>query len=68
MAAKTSSRWSMPVPAIVFLTIRGILSIEAQNLFDERFSFQNRSLRPDLNVAPRYAPELTVIGRATLSF
>jgi hypothetical protein len=47
---------------------RGILSIEALNLFDERFHFQNRSTRPDLSVAPRYAPELTVLGRLTLSF
>jgi tetratricopeptide (TPR) repeat protein len=47
---------------------RGIMSLEAQNLFDERFHFQNRTIRPDIAAAPRYAPELTVLGRLTLSF
>jgi hypothetical protein len=47
---------------------RGIFSLEALNLFDQRFKFQNRSTRPDLDAAPRYAPELTVLGRLTLSF
>lgn len=46
----------------------GIASIEAQNLFDERFNYQNRTIRPDISAAPRYAPELTVLGRLTLSF
>lgn len=47
---------------------RGALSVEALNLFDENFKFQNRSLRSDVDAAPRYAPELTVLGRLTLSF
>jgi len=46
----------------------GIFSIEALNLFDENFKFQNRTLRPEVTTAPRYAPELTVLGRLTLSF
>lgn len=47
---------------------RGVVSVEGQNLFDENFKFQNRSTRPDITVAPRYAPDLTVLGRLTLSF
>jgi hypothetical protein len=47
---------------------RGVVSIEALNLLDEKFKFQNRSVRPDLTATPRYAPELTVLGRLTLSF
>jgi tetratricopeptide (TPR) repeat protein len=47
---------------------RGILSVQALNLFDESFKFQNRSIRPDISAAPRYAPELTILGRLTLSF
>jgi hypothetical protein len=46
----------------------GLFSIEAQNLFDESFHFQNRSIVPEVTDAPRYAPELTVLGRLTLSF
>lgn len=47
---------------------RGLISLEALNLFDESFNFQNRTVRPDITAAPRYAPELTVLGRLTLSF
>lgn len=47
---------------------RGLMSLEALNLFDQSFNFQNRNIRPDLTAAPRYAPELTVVGRLTLSF
>ncbi|WP_119274872.1 FecR domain-containing protein [Taklimakanibacter deserti] len=47
---------------------RGVMSIEALNLFDQRFHYQNRTFTPDLTAAPRYAPELTVLGRLTLSF
>ena len=47
---------------------RGILSVEALNLLDENFKFQNRTTRPDLVAAPRYAPDLTVLGRLTLGF
>ena len=46
----------------------GILSLEAQNLFDERFNFQNRSVRPDLTATPRYAPKRTVMARGTIHF
>ncbi|MGE0240668.1 MAG: hypothetical protein AB7S59_18265, partial [Parvibaculaceae bacterium] len=47
---------------------RGIVSLEALNLFDESFRFQNRTTQLDIAAAPRYAPELTVLGRVTLSF
>src|SRR6185436_11569175 len=47
---------------------RGIVSIEALNLFDEDFQFQNRTTQLDLSAAPRYAPDLTVLGRLTLNF
>jgi tetratricopeptide (TPR) repeat protein len=47
---------------------RGIISIEAQNLLDEPIHFQNRIVRPDVDVPPRYAPELTVRLQATFSF
>lgn len=46
----------------------GIVSLEVQNLFDEPFHFQNRSIRPDLNVSPRFAPERTVLARGTFRF
>ena len=46
----------------------GILSLEVQNLFDEHFHFQNRSIRPDLTAAPRYAPERTIMLRGTIRF
>jgi tetratricopeptide (TPR) repeat protein len=46
----------------------GILSIEGQNLLDEDFHFQNRTTRPDIAAAPRYAPDRTILLRATLSF
>lgn len=47
---------------------RGIVSIEVQNLFDERFDFQNRSIRPDLTAAPRFAPERTIMARGTIKY
>lgn len=47
---------------------RGVFSIEVQNLLDTQFNFQNRTVRPDLTAAPRYAPERTVIGRGTIRF
>jgi hypothetical protein len=47
---------------------RGVFSIEIQNLLDEEFNFQNRSILQDLTAAPRYAPEMTVLARATLNF
>ena len=46
----------------------GIISVEVQNLFDEDFQFQNRTLRPDLTAAPRYAPERTLLARGTIKF
>jgi hypothetical protein len=46
----------------------GVISIEAQNLLDNQFHYQNRTIRPDLTAAPRYAPDLTVFARATISF
>ena len=47
---------------------RGVFSVEVQNLLDEQFHFQNRTTRPDLTAEPRYAPELTVMARATFNF
>ena len=47
---------------------RGVISVEVQNLLDEKFNFQNRTIRPDLASAPRYAPELTFLARATINF
>ena len=46
----------------------GIISIEVQNLFDESFNFQNRTVRPDLTATPRYAPDRTVVARGTIRF
>jgi tetratricopeptide (TPR) repeat protein len=47
---------------------RGIVSVEAQNIFDTEFNFQNRSIRPDLTAAPRYAPSRTIWARGTFRF
>jgi hypothetical protein len=47
---------------------RGVFSLEVQNVFDESFNYQNRSIRPDLNAAPRYAPERTILARGTVHF
>jgi hypothetical protein len=47
---------------------RGIISIGAQNLFDQPIHFQNRTLNPDIDAAPRYAPELSVQIQALISF
>ena len=47
---------------------RGVLSLEAQNLLDQNVRFQDRSLRRDILQVPRYAPELTILGKVTLRF
>lgn len=47
---------------------RGVLSIEAQNLLDQKVRLQDRSLRRDILQVPRFAPELTVVAKATLKF
>ena len=47
---------------------RGVLSLEAQNLLDQRVRFQDRTLRRDILQVPRFAPELTVVAKATLRF
>ena len=47
---------------------RGIVSLEVQNLLDETIHFQSRTIQPALTSAPRYAPELTVLARATFNF
>jgi tetratricopeptide (TPR) repeat protein len=47
---------------------RGVLSLEAQNLLDQRVRFQDRSLRRDILQVPRFAPELTIVAKATLRF
>ncbi len=47
---------------------RGVFSVEVLNLLDESFHFQNRTLRPDIAVKPRYAPERTIYARGSLRF
>jgi hypothetical protein len=47
---------------------RGVISLEGQNLLDTDFSFQNRSIRYQLTLPPRYAPDLTIALRGTFSF
>lgn len=47
---------------------RGVISLEVQNLLDTDFNYQNRTRRRDIGAAPRYAPERTVMARATFRF
>ncbi|HET6519060.1 MAG TPA: TonB-dependent receptor, partial [Geminicoccaceae bacterium] len=47
---------------------RGIISVDARNLLDERFFFQDNNFRAtDTRIAP-YVPDASVLVRATLSF
>jgi len=47
---------------------RGIISLEALNILDENFHFQNRDLLPEAAPSPRYAPERTLYARASIRF
>jgi outer membrane receptor protein involved in Fe transport len=47
---------------------RGILSLEARNLLDEEFFFQDQNIQTTDPVNPRFIPDRIVFGRVTLSF
>jgi hypothetical protein len=47
---------------------RGVVSIDAKNLFDEHFQYQNRGEPLDITAKPRFAPERVVQVRGTLRF
>ena len=47
---------------------RGILSLEATNLLDSGFDFQDDNYRSNEPKTPRYLPERTILGRLTLTF
>lgn len=47
---------------------RGVFSLEALNILDEEFHYQNRTLRPDVTAEPRFAPEPTVFVRGSVRF
>jgi tetratricopeptide (TPR) repeat protein len=47
---------------------RGVMSIEAKNLFDEQFQYQNRGEPLYITARPRYAPERVIQVRGTLRF
>jgi outer membrane receptor protein involved in Fe transport len=48
---------------------RGILSLEARNLLDEKFSFQDDNFQnPSVKRISPFIPARTVVGRITLSF
>lgn len=47
---------------------RGVVSIEARNVLDSNFGFAERILIQDFTAEPRFAPERTITGRASLKF
>jgi hypothetical protein len=47
---------------------RGILSLEARNVLDEGFKFQDVNFRTLEPVRPRYTPARTILARLTLNF
>ena len=46
----------------------GVLSIEARNLFDRHFLFQDENIETPLASNPRFIPGRIVMGRLALSF
>lgn len=46
----------------------GILSLEARNIFDETFLFQNINIQTSQSVASRFVPMRTIFARVTLNF
>ncbi|MDG4562050.1 MAG: TonB-dependent receptor [Candidatus Competibacter sp.] len=47
----------------------GIIALEARNLFDQQFQFQDYSFQTPVNaVNPRFIPERTIFGRFVLNF
>ncbi len=47
---------------------RGILSLEARNLFDEHFLYRNANFMTPELVNPRFIPTRTIFARVTLNF
>jgi tetratricopeptide (TPR) repeat protein len=47
---------------------RGIISIEAKNLFDKDFDFQDDNFRKSTPTNPQFIPEQSIVGRITLNF
>lgn len=47
---------------------RGVLSLTADNLFDQTVRFQDRTYRRSALATPRFTPALTVTARATFKF
>ncbi|HET6469273.1 MAG TPA: hypothetical protein VFG43_12940, partial [Geminicoccaceae bacterium] len=47
---------------------RGIVSLEANNLLDTRFDYQDSNFQSSQTSTPLYLPERTVLVRATLQF
>jgi outer membrane receptor protein involved in Fe transport len=46
----------------------GIASIGLQNVLDRKFKYQDDNFRTSETMAPNIVPDLTVIGRLSLSF
>jgi outer membrane receptor protein involved in Fe transport len=46
----------------------GIVSLEARNLFDEKFHYQDISFQTPRTPNPRFIPDRTIMARITLSF
>ena len=47
---------------------RGLISLDAQNLLDQKVRFQEREIRSDIPIAPRFAPDMTLYLRGTFTF
>lgn len=47
---------------------RGIVSLEAQNLFDKKFRFQDDNFRKPEPTSPEFIPDRVIIGRVTFTF
>lgn len=46
----------------------GILSLEARNIFDEAFLFQNINIQTSQSIVSRFVPMRTIFARVTLNF
>ncbi len=47
---------------------RGILSLEARNLFNQSFLYRNTSFNTSEPVTARFVPERTIFARMTFNF
>ena len=47
---------------------RGLLTVEARNLFDEEFLFQDQNIQRQLPSNPQWLPDRTILVRLTLNF